>query len=124
MTLCFSTKAEYSLGMDLPKFKKLTRHVFVCMNERAPGSPRGCCKEKDSEAILHAFKDEVSKAGLKGTVRAQKAGCLDVCEAGAAVVVYPDNVWYGGVKVTDVPEIVKNHLIEGQPVERLRIPGK
>ncbi|MGZ3688939.1 MAG: (2Fe-2S) ferredoxin domain-containing protein [Bdellovibrionota bacterium] len=107
-----------------PPVKKLKSHVFVCTNERPPGHPRGCCKEKNSEQLIQAFKEELSKQGVKGQIRAQRAGCLDTCEFGPSVVVYPDNVWYGHVTAQDVAEIVKSHLIEGKPVERLRIPGK
>ena len=100
---------------------KLKAHVFVCTNQRPDGHPRGCCHSKNSEAMLQAFKQEVSKTGLGKTVRAQKSGCLDACEQGPAVVVYPEGVWYGKVAPQDVPEIVRSHLVEGQPVERLRI---
>ena len=103
---------------------KLKAHVLVCTNERPPGHPRGCCKEKNSEELVQLFKQELAKAGLGKQVRAQKAGCLDVCEFGAALVIYPDNVWYGNVKAEDVPEIVKSHILGGQPVDRLKIPGK
>ena len=107
-----------------PTVKKLKHHVFVCLNERPPGHPRGCCKSKGSEEILKAFKSEVATAGLAAEVRAQKAGCLDTCEYGVSVVVYPDNVWYGHVSMSDVHEIVSSHLVGGKPVQRLRIPGK
>ena len=56
---------------------------------------------------------------LAKTIRANVAGCLDACAQGVAVVVYPEGVWYGGVTVADVPEIVESHLIGGRPVERL-----
>jgi (2Fe-2S) ferredoxin len=101
-------------------FHRLKAHVFVCTNERPDGHPRGCCKAKDSEAILKAFKEEVLKRGLNLEVRAQKAGCLDKCEQGPTVVVYPEAIWYGRVGVADVAEIVQSHLIKGCPVERLR----
>ncbi len=104
--------------------EKLERHVFICLNERPVGNPRGCCKTKDAEAVLALFKEEVAKSGLKAKVRAQKAGCLDVCEYGVSVVVYPEGVWYGGVKVGDVSEIVSEHLKKGKIIERLKIPGK
>jgi (2Fe-2S) ferredoxin len=61
------------------------------------------------------------EAGLAGRVRINKSGCLDQCEHGPTVVVYPDAVWYGGVKPEDAEEIVSGHLIAGRPVERLRI---
>ena len=73
---------------------------------------------------MQLFKQELSKTGLKGEVRAQKAGCLDTCEFGPTVVIYPDGVWYGRVQASDVAEIVQSHLIQGKPLERLKIPGK
>lgn len=97
------------------------KHVFVCLNDRPPESPRGCCKAKGSEEVLAAFKALVAAKGLAGSMRAQKAGCLDHCSHGVTVVVYPDGVWYGGVTPEDVPEIVESHLIGGKPVQRLRI---
>ncbi len=105
------------------KAPSLDRHVFVCTNERAADNPRGCCKAKNAEALLHALKTEARKAGLKN-IRIQKAGCLDVCEAGAAIVVYPEGTWYGQVDVADAAEIVKCHFQEGHPVERLKLPSK
>jgi (2Fe-2S) ferredoxin len=67
------------------------------------------------------FKDKVKDAGLKATVRANKAGCLDQCEHGPTVVVYPEAVWYGFVKPEDVDAIVSEHLVDGRPVERLML---
>jgi (2Fe-2S) ferredoxin len=61
-------------------------------------------------------------AGLGATLRINKSGCLDQCEHGPTVVVYPEAVWYGGVKPEDAAEIVTEHLVGGRPVERLRIP--
>mgnify|MGYP000980371526 CR=1 FL=1 len=71
-----------------------------------------------------AFKEELVRRELNVDVRAQKAGCLDICEAGPSVVIYPEGIWYGKVKPEDVQEIVQSHLIDGQPVERLKVPGK
>lgn len=102
----------------------LTHHVFVCTNDRPAGHPRGCCKSKDSEAILQSLKLLTQQAGLGKTVRVQKAGCLDACENGTAIVVYPEGVWYGGVTHVDTHAIVQEHLVGGQPVDRLRIPTK
>jgi (2Fe-2S) ferredoxin len=61
------------------------------------------------------------RRGLSKQIRANTAGCMDACEFGPTLVVYPDNVWYGGVKPSDVTEIIERHLIGGEPVERLRI---
>jgi (2Fe-2S) ferredoxin len=98
-------------------------HVFICTNRRPDGDPKGSCGEKGSEAVLSRFKELVAKLGLKGEVRANAAGCMDACAFGITVVVYPEGVWYGRVKLEDVDEIVQSHLIEGRPVERLRLRG-
>ena len=97
------------------------RHVFICTNRREPGNPKGSCADKDSDAVRDAFKTLLHERGLKGRMRANASGCLDQCSHGAAVVVYPEQVWYGGVKASDVAEIVDQHLIGGVPVERLRM---
>jgi (2Fe-2S) ferredoxin len=96
-------------------------HVFVCENRRPPEDPRGCCACKGSPEIREALKAELKRRGLKGLVRANAAGCLDACAYGPSMVVYPGGVWYGGVRVEDVPEIVESHLVGGRPVERLLI---
>jgi (2Fe-2S) ferredoxin len=97
------------------------RHVFVCGNTREAGHPRGCCAAKGSESVRDALKNELKTRGLNKRMRINQAGCLDQCEHGVTVVVYPEQVWYGFVKPSDVPEIVESHLIGGQPVERLRL---
>lgn len=107
-----------------PPVRQLEAHIFVCTNERSQGHPRGSCKPRGSEELIQRFKMKLASAGLAAKVRTNKAGCLDVCEYGPAVVIYPDGVWYGGVKPDDVDEIVQSHLVEGRPVERLKIPGK
>ena len=95
------------------------RHVFVCQNERAADDPRCCCNVRGAGAVLEAFKVALKARGLAGEIRAQKAGCLDACAMGAAVVVYPEGIWYGKVTPADVPEILEEHLVHGRPVERL-----
>lgn len=101
---------------------KFHRHVFVCQRDRGAGHPRGCCATKGSGDLLLALKLAARDAGLGRVVRVQESGCLDQCGKGATVVVYPEAVWYGGVTEADVAEIVEQHLVGGQPVERLRIP--
>lgn len=99
------------------------RHIFVCTNRRPADNPKGCCALKGSEAVLERFKEELHRRGLKGRLRANAAGCLDACAFGTSVVVYPEGVWYAGVQVEDVLEIVESHLLGGRPVERLRMKG-
>ena len=97
------------------------RHVFVCTNHREAGSARPSCTV-DGKSELHLlFKQRVDAIGLKERVRINKSGCLDQCEHGATVVVYPEQVWYGFVKPEDVDAIVKEHLVGGRVVERLRL---
>lgn len=98
------------------------KHVFICTNQRPPDHARGCCDPSDAGSLHHAFKKTIAERGLKGRMRANRAGCLDQCEHGPTVVVYPDAVWYGRVTEADVPEIVDAHLVGGRPVERLRLP--
>jgi len=105
----------------MPQFE---RHIFVCENVRPPGHPRGCCAEKGSPAVRARFKQLVAQCGLKGQVRANMAGCLDQCERGITVVIYPEGVWYGGVTLADVDEIFTRHVQNGEIVERLRLPDK
>jgi (2Fe-2S) ferredoxin len=100
---------------------KFERHVFVCTNFREPCSARPSCTNDGKSQLHTALKDAVRAAGIGASIRVNKAGCLDQCEHGPTVVVYPEAVWYGGVEVEDVPEIVSEHLIAGRPVERLVI---
>ncbi len=96
------------------------RHLFICGNRREPGHPRGSCDPTASDALQKAFKKALAERGVS-RVRANKSGCLDQCEKGPTVVVYPDTVWYGGVTEADVVAIVEEHIIGGRPVERLRM---
>src|SRR5215472_13153129 len=100
---------------------KFRKHIFICINQREPGSARGCCTERARGDLPKLFKTAIAERGLKGTVRANKSGCLDQCEHGPTVVVYPEGVWYGGVTAADVAEIVESHIAGDRPVERLRL---
>jgi (2Fe-2S) ferredoxin len=103
----------------MPKFEK---HIFICGNRRPEGNPRGSCDPQGCAELQVAFKQKLSSLGLKGKVRANQAGCLDQCEHGPTVVVYPEATWYGRVTKAEVDEIVERHIVGGIPVERLIIP--
>ncbi|MDP9148084.1 MAG: (2Fe-2S) ferredoxin domain-containing protein [Acidobacteriota bacterium] len=102
----------------MPKFQK---HIFVCLNQREPGHPRGCCDPTGQGELQRLFKAKLAQRGIK-MVRANKSGCLDQCELGPTVVVYPEAVWYGRVTPEDVDEIIESHIVGGCPVARLVIP--
>ncbi len=98
---------------------RFRHHVFVCENRRPDDDPRGCCAAKGGREVRAALKAELKRRGIRD-VRANAAGCLDACPHGPSMVVYPEGVWYGHVRVEDVPEIV-DHLAGGPAVERLVI---
>jgi (2Fe-2S) ferredoxin len=95
------------------------RHIFFCLNERAPGE--ACCARHGAQAAFEHCKARVRELGLAGPgqVRVNKAGCLDRCAGGPVAVVYPEGVWYTYVDQSDIDEIVTSHLRDGVIVERL-----
>lgn len=97
------------------------RHVFFCLNQRDDG--RACCASRDAEAMQAHAKQRVKALGLAGAgkVRVNKSGCLDRCDEGPCVVVYPEGTWYTYVDQHDIDEIVDEHLVHGRVVERLKI---
>lgn len=102
---------------------RLQRHVFVCINERPPDHPKGCCLHKGSAEVRDLLKDELKKRGIAHAVRANNAGCLDACEYGVTMVIYPEGIWYGAVRKEDVEEIVDRTIINGEVIQRLLIPN-
>jgi (2Fe-2S) ferredoxin len=105
---------------DMPAF---THHVFICGNVREPGHHRGCCDPEGRQALKEAFKSELRRAGFGAVARANHAGCLDQCEHGPTVVIYPQGIWYGKVTVADVPRIVSRTILGGEILNDLLIPG-
>ena len=95
-------------------------HIICCTNEREPGHARGCCKERGGEEIRSYLKKRIKELKLPKT-RANTAGCLDRCELGAVLVIYPEGVWYHCGNVQDAEEILQSHIIGGKPVERLKL---
>lgn len=95
-------------------------HVFFCLNVRKPGHERGCCAEKNAEAMRHYMKDRAKQLGLN-RVRINQSGCLDRCELGPVIVIYPEGIWYTYSTKADIEEILQTHLIEGKRVERLML---
>jgi (2Fe-2S) ferredoxin len=100
---------------------KFEKHIFVCGNQRPAGHPRGCCDPSAQAALHKLFKQKLAERGLKEKVRANQSGCLDQCEHGPNIVIYPEGVWYGGVTAADVDEIIESHIVGGKPVKRLML---
>ena len=96
-------------------------HVFFCLNQRPNGE--ACCQDKGAEAAFDHMKARVKKLGLSGAgkVRINRSGCLDRCDKGPIMVIYPQAVWYTFVDNDDIDEIVDSHLLNNQVVARLLV---
>jgi (2Fe-2S) ferredoxin len=89
------------------------RHVFVCT------AGDSCPAQGDVEQFVKTLRAGVAAAGRQAEVRINKSGCFSQCGHGPMIVVYPENVWYGGVRTHDLHEILESHILNGVPVERL-----
>ena len=96
-------------------------HVFFCINQREGGQP--CCADKGAVAMRDDAKARIKALKLdgRGQVRINQAGCMDRCNQGPTIVVYPEGVWYSYAGQSDIDEIIEEHLRHGRPVARLRI---
>ncbi len=96
-------------------------HVFICTNQRDDGKQH-CCECNAAEIRQYA-KQKCKDLGIHGhgNVRINSAGCLDRCNEGPVMVIYPDETWYTYVDKQDIDEIIEKHLIKGEVVERLRL---
>ncbi len=99
---------------------KFDKHIFICTNQRAgkPGE-KPSCGEAHGMEIVEAFKKKIKEKKLPVKLRAQRAGCLDICNYGQTIVVYPEGIFYVGVELKDVDEIFEEHIINNRPVQRL-----
>ncbi len=95
-------------------------HVFCCTNQRPAGHERGCCQDKGGERLRNYMKRRAREMGLDG-VRINGAGCLDRCEQGPCMVIYPEGVWYAPKNESDCDEILAVHVRDGGRVERLML---
>lgn len=84
------------------------RHVFVCEGKH--------CARADSDAVHAALKKGIARAGLKGRVRINRAGCLGQCGHGPMAVVYPEGVWYGGLDAAAARRVAEEHLVGARVV--------
>jgi (2Fe-2S) ferredoxin len=94
-------------------------HLFFCLNERSNGN--NCCAQHNAFDLFTYAKNRIKELGLSGPgkIRVNKAGCLDACNLGPVMVVYPEGTWYTFIDTDDIEEIIQSHLLEGKPVGRL-----
>ncbi len=96
-------------------------HIFVCCNRRPDGHERGSCAAKGSEKLRDYMKVRVKELGIPN-VRVNSAGCLDRCELGPCMVIYPEGVWYKFETTSDIDRIVEAHLQNGARATELMLP--
>ena len=96
-----------------------SHHVFFCTNQRDDG--RQSCNQCDATAARAYVKQRCKEMGISGAgrVRINTAGCLDRCELGPVMVIYPNETWYTYIDREDLDEIIDEHLVNGRVVERL-----
>ena len=93
-------------------------HILCCCNQRPEGHPRSCCADRGGKEFMDAISARIAAAGLDN-VTVTEAGCMERCELGPAMVIYPDAIWYSYEDEADIDEIIESHLKGGKPVERL-----
>lgn len=104
---------------DPPQFYE--EHIFVCTNRRPDGHPKGSCAEKGSEKLRDYMKARAKELGLSH-VRVNSAGCLDRCEHGPCLVIYPEGVWYKVNSAADVDAVLMDHVRDGGRVPSAMLP--
>ncbi|MBN2426197.1 MAG: (2Fe-2S) ferredoxin domain-containing protein [Calditrichaceae bacterium] len=100
---------------------KYEKHVFVCGNRRPPKASKRSCGNHGSDNLFDAMKIRVGESGLASKVRINRAGCLGRCDFGPTIVIYPQGIWYGGVKMDDIEEIIEKSILKDEIIGRLVI---
>ncbi|MGC2165864.1 MAG: (2Fe-2S) ferredoxin domain-containing protein [Gallionella sp.] len=98
------------------------KHVFFCTNQREDGE--ACCANHNTQKARDYVKGKVKELGIanrENSIRINSAGCLDRCDEGPVLVVYPEGIWYTFVDESDLDEIIEEHLKHGRVVDRLKI---
>ncbi|MDP3831454.1 MAG: (2Fe-2S) ferredoxin domain-containing protein [Ignavibacteriaceae bacterium] len=104
--------------------KRFDKHIFVCENKRPDEHPRGCCYNKGGAELKEKLKTRLKELGLSSSIRANTAGCLDACEFGPVIVIYPEQTWYRVPSIQDLEEIIEYDILNNKVVERLIIKDK
>ncbi|MGI4955319.1 MAG: (2Fe-2S) ferredoxin domain-containing protein [Janthinobacterium lividum] len=108
------------LASDPPPF--FEAHLFVCTNRRPDGHRRGSCAARGSEPLRDYMKARAKELGIRN-IRVNSAGCLDRCELGPCLVIYPEGVWYRIDSTADVDAVLQQHVMEGGRAAALMLPA-
>jgi (2Fe-2S) ferredoxin len=100
--------------------KKPKHHIFVCASFRAGGEGQGVCSKKGGMQFIQYLENELTDRGMNDVV-VSSTGCLKVCDRGPAMVIYPENLWYGKIESTSVIDEILDALEAGKPVEQYLI---
>src|SRR3954462_6476142 len=117
MAIC-ETYSEFKYKTGHMVYEK---HIFICVNQRETGAARKSCGEAHGLEIVDAFKKKLKELNLPIKLRAQKAGCLDICDFGQTVAIYPEDVFYVGVELSDGDEIIQEHIMNDRVAGRLKL---
>jgi (2Fe-2S) ferredoxin len=99
--------------------EKPSHHIFVCASFRTGGASQGACHKKDSNSLLQYLETELSDRDMND-VMVSSTGCLNRCEHGPVMIVYPEGYWYGSVNEEKI-DAVLDGLAEGEPAEGLLV---
>lgn len=97
------------------------KHVFVCTQNRPPGHPRGSCASTGCMEVMNTFMEEIQNRNLFEKIGLTNTGCMGPCMMGPSVLIYPEGIMYGRVTKEDVTTIIDEHLLGGEPVEKLKV---
>lgn len=100
--------------MEKPK-----HHIFVCASFRVAGESKGVCHKKDAGSLLGYLESELSDRGMED-VMVSSTGCLNRCEKGPVMIVYPEGFWYGEMNEQKIDEVL-DALEDGQPATALAL---
>ena len=95
-----------------------THHIFCCLNQRTEGHAKGCCMSRKAEPVFHYLKQRMKELGVPDT-RVNRAGCLDRCEHGPVIVIYPEGAWYRCRTREEAEQIIQQHVLKGNRVSEL-----
>ncbi|WP_428239431.1 (2Fe-2S) ferredoxin domain-containing protein [Gynuella sp.] len=103
---------------------KPVHHVFVCIQNRDPGHPRGSCSHASDSNLMELFGNAIAKRGQFGRIALSASSCIGPCHIGPSVLVYPEGILYAEVGADDVDSIVEQHLINGEILEHKQAPAE